>query len=66
MMTESFTRSPYCFTRKPRLYRTRFDGTDVETDRFVGGLFVDYDINEDIMLSFTTTAPLKRAIYAWF
>ncbi|MFA0520928.1 TonB-dependent siderophore receptor, partial [Vibrio sp. 10N.222.55.E8] len=32
-------------------YRTRFDGTDVETDRFVGGLFVDYDINEDIMLS---------------
>ena len=32
-------------------YRTRFDGTDVETDRFVGGLFVDYDINEDVMLS---------------
>ncbi|MFA0112917.1 TonB-dependent siderophore receptor [Vibrio sp. 10N.261.46.E11] len=32
-------------------YRTRFDGTDVETERFVGGLFVDYDINEDVMLS---------------
>ncbi|MBW3698123.1 TonB-dependent receptor [Vibrio sp. T187] len=32
-------------------WRTRFDGTDVETERFVGGLFVDYDINEDIMLS---------------
>lgn len=32
-------------------WRTRFDGTDVETERTVGGLFVDYDINEDIMLS---------------
>ncbi|WP_434998274.1 TonB-dependent siderophore receptor [Vibrio scophthalmi] len=32
-------------------WRTRFDGTDVETERFVGGLFVDYDINEDVMLS---------------
>ncbi|MDN3696950.1 TonB-dependent siderophore receptor [Vibrio cortegadensis] len=32
-------------------WRTRFDGTDVETERFVGGLFVDYDINEDTMLS---------------
>ena len=32
-------------------WRTRFDGTDVETERFVGGLFVDYDINDDIMLS---------------
>lgn len=32
-------------------YRTRFDGTDVETDRFVGGLFVDYDISDDVMLS---------------
>ncbi|AZL86314.1 TonB-dependent siderophore receptor [Aliivibrio salmonicida] len=32
-------------------WRTRFDGTAVETDRTVGGLFVDYDINEDIMLS---------------
>ncbi|MDA0147633.1 TonB-dependent siderophore receptor [Vibrio sp. LaRot3] len=33
-------------------WRTRFDGTDVQTERFVGGLFVDYDINEDVMLSF--------------
>jgi len=32
-------------------WRTRFDGTDVETERFVGGLFVDYDINEDVMVS---------------
>lgn len=32
-------------------WRTRFDGTDVETERFVGGLFVDYDINQDVMLS---------------
>lgn len=32
-------------------WRTRFDGTAVETDRTVGGLFVDYDINDDIMLS---------------
>ncbi|MGF1718923.1 TonB-dependent receptor [Vibrio kyushuensis] len=32
-------------------WRTRFDGTDVETERFVGGLFVDYDINDDVMLS---------------
>lgn len=32
-------------------YRTRFDGTDVQTERFVGGLFVDYDINDDVMLS---------------
>ncbi|WP_367989004.1 TonB-dependent siderophore receptor [Vibrio sp. NTOU-M3] len=32
-------------------WRTRFDGTDVESERFVGGLFVDYDINQDVMLS---------------
>ncbi|MEX0336871.1 TonB-dependent siderophore receptor [Vibrio tubiashii] len=32
-------------------WRTRFDGTDVQTERFVGGLFVDYDINDDVMLS---------------
>lgn len=32
-------------------WRTHFDGTDVETERFVGGLFVDYDINDDILLS---------------
>ena len=32
-------------------WRTRFDGTDVESERFVGGLFVDYDINDDVMVS---------------
>ncbi|MCZ8486290.1 hypothetical protein O9993_15575 [Vibrio lentus] len=49
--------------RKSRLYRTRFDGTDVETDRFVGGLFVDYDINvKTSCCLFITTALLKRAI----
>ncbi|MGR5150300.1 TonB-dependent siderophore receptor [Photobacterium swingsii] len=32
-------------------WRTRFDGSDVETERFVGGLFVDYDINDKVMLS---------------
>ncbi|OBU16197.1 ligand-gated channel protein [Photobacterium aquimaris] len=32
-------------------WRTRFDGSEVETDRFVGGLFVDYDINDRVMLS---------------
>ncbi|WP_305418065.1 TonB-dependent siderophore receptor [Photobacterium leiognathi] len=32
-------------------WRTRFDGTSVDTDRVVGGLFVDYDINDRVMLS---------------
>ncbi|MGF1761158.1 TonB-dependent siderophore receptor [Photobacterium sagamiensis] len=32
-------------------WRTRFDGSDVETERFVGGLFIDYDVNDNVTVS---------------
>lgn len=38
-------------TENQNSWRTRFDGSDVETERFVGGVFVDYDLNDSVMLS---------------
>ncbi|USD67021.1 TonB-dependent siderophore receptor [Vibrio sp. SCSIO 43136] len=33
-------------------WRTYSDGSSHDTERFVGGLFVDYDINDDVTVSF--------------